>query len=658
MDYIQWNNLVADYLFKPDRQGQEVFLYLTEDNLLQAVQSAAAKPTATSTLVTLAKAESAVILRDFWQALQRGPVFWDSVSSGKQSVVLSEELQDCVVRDAPAHPAELAKYAWQDWMHAAQGAITGQRTVMFRGNRKLSLKAPLHLLYLACFTLPFSIDTSVTRGFYRCWNNFFRGKGLLLRQTEMPDNAFAQLGSGVWVQMWQELARWSQEDLQGARGVLVARKLGHHIHVGWPRAQCLLPPTTLSGLPAFFGRNNLLPGSKVTADKMRTLLLQDPSILLPASTRHELQESTELGVAVVDIVQNVLDRWTGSTSRRERVIRLGGQVKTVEYRGETYARLMPFIPDWIGETGKLTLHYRLDIKTPIPDDMKLTGPGIQQQAVQPETAEWSQEVEGIVTSSQAQVYRDPANNWKVVAQLAELQVFISGGRYGFYQWWVPAQTLEHGTPLLILCHKHHASAVQQWKNNVGPAGFLEWSHFDGVPNDYCLFWLEGLPVNATGLAGLPVATETQIVAEGGLACGYRTYLDELVPSFRVINGQRDWQLCLAYTDGGPAVELCRDEKDAALWHLPSDMVTDRKFKVFAVGEANVSSLPHCIVSSKLPENYSAPSRDSLGLATTIIPEELAGLCYDGYGLRGETQTLKQLRLRQQVVYAQYFQPVC
>lgn len=655
MDYIHWNNIVADYLFSPARRGQEVFLYLTEDDLLQSVRAAAEKPNATESTKLLAGQNVTAVLIDFWSALRRGPAFWQEIGPGKQFSIVGKDFTDWVNRNAPNNPAEMAKYAWEDWNRSAyaQGK-PGTRVITSQDGRKLWLKAPLHLLYLACFTMPFSMTNAdvVGNGYYEYWNRFFGPptRKLLVNGAPMPGNALAQLGPGKWEAMWQEMARWSQQDLGNERGIMIARQLGSHVHVGWPRAQCLLPPAVLSRLPGFFGRHALMPDSNVASEKMRGLLLSDNVIDLPAATHQELKTNSSLGVAVVDMVLNVFSRWTGSTNRRERVTR-GGRNQTQEYRGNTYASLLPFLPLHINETEALTWHFRLRIKEALPEDLILTGPGVFQVAVQPETNEWSQEVPGVLATGDAQVYEDLANEWQAMAKLADIQVFVPGGRYSLYQQWAPVKALEHGTQLLLLCRQNQVPAIEALGHKAGNANFEDWSHFANLPTGYRLYWMASLPANA-GLPGVEASSEATIVAECGLNFGNRTYLDELPPSFRIINGQVGWYLGMVYLSSGGLLPLVPDNNDIGLWHLPEEVAIGEKFRVVVAGQPDVHTLPYSLQGSALPDTYSAPIRGAFGQETNPLETEIY---YDGNGLKGNTVLLQQLRLRQ-TQYVFHFTP--
>jgi hypothetical protein len=636
MDYIHWNNLVAEQLFKPSRQGQEVFLYLTEEDLLQAVRSGAGKANALESVRVLAAKEKSIILNDLWDALRRGPAFWTALTS----------------RPTPRHPAEYAKYAWQDWGKAATSAILpGARTVLYEG-RKLKLSAPLHLLYLACFTLPFSLsDTAVEASkYYDSWNRFFgEPRRLLLNGIPMPGNALAQLGSGVWIEMWKELARWSQEDLKGEQGILVARQLGGYVHVGWPQAQCLLPPAVLGRLPSFFGRQHLLPGVKVAAERMQALLLADTVLELPAATRKELQSATDLGMAVVDMVLHALSRWTGAANQRIKIIQSNGQEQIIERRGDTYANLLPFLPVSLRESEIISWHYRVRVRTPLPEKLTITGLGIVDTLVKPETSEWSSVVPDVTPSETAQVYYDEANRWKLVAQLPVVQVFVPGGRFEFYQYWVPVPELEHGTELLVLCQAQHNSLVQDWGQQLGPGQFGDWSEFEGLPEGYSLFWLASLPTGGKGLPGVTVAAETRLVAQGGLRCANRDYLAELPPGFRLLNGQTGYRLGLAYVNGSGTMQLVSDEKDKGLWHLPSTMQLGESFRVIVEGQPELTSLPYKLLAAKMPSATESPRRGRYG----EMVDEQTTLYYDGACLGGEAAQVKAIRGQQQIYIPQF-----
>ncbi|MBT2558140.1 hypothetical protein J7E24_10120 [Hymenobacter sp. ISL-91] len=642
MTYNDWNNLLGDRLFKAKRAQQEVFLFLNAEQVTEAGRNMAAKvPDAFDydeeegeTLT------DEIIWRSFLTCMRNGPP-----GSGSRGVGLLQRAYNC----------------YSNWQRLCEAGETLGSRVLRQSGEVYQVRYPVHLSYLLLFTMPFGGDVELanTRGYYKSLNKWLHDNDLIPTKAPLNTPDFSALGVGNgagWRAMWQSVGAWTLDECKSQLGEVHnrANNWPNWPYVGWPLAQCLLQPATLSRLPLFFGRYNLLPGSTVTNERLRALLIADNTsgLELPHATRQELQKDSELGQAVVDMVQNVFSLWTGSTNRRERVRYSWNRTEQVEHRGKTYASLLPFLPLHICETEDLTWYFRLHIKTALPEELVLTGPGVKQLAVQPETNEWSQEIPGILASSQAQIYQDTVNDWQAVAQLGEIQVFIPGGRYGFYQYWAPIKALEHGTEMLLLCRENRAAMIEHWGKNFGPSNFADWSHFNNLPAGYCLFWLADLPADAAGLPGVEAATESLISVEGGLDFGHRTYLDELPPSFRVINGKSNWRLALIYGDGGESLTLLPDAKDKGLWHLPAGVRVGSRFSIVIEGEANTNNLSYGLKSGVLPTHCTAPSRGRFG---QIVDPQNAEIYYDGSCLGGNSVLLHQLHQRQ-TGYVYHFTP--
>ena len=656
MNYIYWNQYVADFLFTPSRRGQEVFLYLTEEDIVQALKNAASHPKAPSFATQLAEQPDTSILADFWQALRNGPVFWQLTTNNRIQDYWPHESgpQGRQARVAPINPAQAAQLACNDWMRAPPTSqlISGRKFYHERGSSTQTV--PLHLLYLACFTMPFSAVEAPQQSasYYKIWCDFFLDRKLTRSKNDFPDTSLRELGSS-WSAMWAELARWSQEELAGEQGILMARQLGGHVYVGWPQSQCLLPPTALTQLPRFFAHHHLLPGSRVAVADMRRMLLQG-SLLLPTATRKELQTDSPLGQALTDIVLRKLQAWDGSSSYRERkTVARDGIMRTEElvYRGTTYGTLLPFLPIDISEREVVTWAYRLSIRTPLPENLSITIPGQAKQDVQPASAEWSCEISGISASATPQEFVDSHNKWTLRAKLTPLQVFVPGGRYGFYQHWAPIPTLEHGTELLILCNESLAADVQQLAQ-AAPEHH-DWSNFEGLPAGYCLFWLRSLPSHTIALPGVQVSTETYIRAHGGLDCGYRSFLASLPPTFRLINSNVGQQLGYNLLSNGQTASLLPDTRaahDQGAWLLPPSLPTGEQFRVVGIETSNLQTLPFRLLEPTLPTTYTVPLRGPRGEVVTSADEALV---YDGTCLTGPKNELHSLHQQNGGITSQF-----
>ncbi|MDO7848685.1 hypothetical protein Q5H92_20130 [Hymenobacter sp. M29] len=647
MNYIYWNKTVADFIFTSTRAGQEVFLYLTEDDLIQALKKTAGQPNAQLLTTQLAAQEDQVIIADFWQAMKSGPLFWRPTSNHTTQEYWQggSGAQGRRIRVAPINPAQAAKYAYEDWKRAPlSGQVYGGRKFYYEQGSSTQT-VPLHLLYLACFTMPFSMVDAPEQSasYYEIWRKFFLDRGLIRSSSDFPSNTLTELRS-AWPSMWEELARWSQQELAGERGTLMARQLGGHAYVGWPQSQCLLPPAVLNRLPRFFAHHNLLPGSRITAVEMHKMLLAGP-LPLPAAAHRELQKDSPLGKALTDIVARKLQAWGGNTSYRERkiVVRQGvEQVEEVFHRGITYGTLLPFLPIDLAESETITWSYRLSIRTPLPENLTIAVHGQPSQMVEPASAEWSCELLGILPRTALQEFSDSHNKWILRAKLNPLQVFVPGGRYNFHQQWVPIPTLEQGTELLILCEKHLANDVRQLAQAAN--SYQDWSNFAGLPATHSLFWLSNLPRNTTALAGVQVPTETYIRAHGGLDCGHRSFLAASPPTFRLINGAVGQQLGYALLPVGSPTSLLPDTRaahDQGAWRLPHDLPVGEQFRIVGIGTADLQTLPFRLQEPALPTTYQVPLRGPRGEVAN--PDE--AVVYNGTCLIGPKTQLDPLHRR-------------
>lgn len=116
--------------------------------------------------------------------------------------------------------------------------------------------------------------------------------------------------------LWEDLAQWLDEDLDGARGTSTFQTHEWFPHIGYPLAQCALRASDRHRLPDFFRSARLEPGDTISDERLLALLrawAAKPAAALSAAGRRAVLEGGHdfRSTAIVAIVQRELAAWDG-----------------------------------------------------------------------------------------------------------------------------------------------------------------------------------------------------------------------------------------------------------------------------------------------------------------------------------------------------------
>ena len=583
MHYIEWNNVIANYLFKPSRKGQEVFLSLSEDDLVRAVIIAADNPSASQSLRLLTPMSRDEVVADFWRALRRGPMFWGTpLPDGKQSFIIGDDVSDWIIRPAPRNPAEFAKWTYQDWCKAQpMEGLSGVRAVKHM-DRKIRISAPLHMLYLLSFTLPLgAIGAEDSNNYYEAWNKFFLApsRSLVLNNAKLSTSVIRGLGEGVWAEMWDEITKWSRDDLAGERGSLVVRQFAnpHWKYVGIPLSQCLLPPVCLRHLDRQFYKWDFTAQAapRISSDALKACLL-DLGSVLPNRTRDIVSGTNypEVRDAVIEQVRGRLRLYNGLV-RAE---------KTDNQSGKSRSQSGEILEAAIGELvlfakigfGKPTFYHRLQPNAEAEAKLDLVYRGAHYPC--DVGAAWSVRIDNVPIQPIGVVLEDKTLKWKAVAHLQEVQFFALASDVVGLPDYVAVNEPELGE-MWVLCQSTHVDKLRQWLVDCGNilqdmslaigeiTGYwcikVRFERLSPVPN--------GLPIT--------IRAERSIEPVGGLLVGRGDYLADAMPLFKASSSMPQAELRVRYQGDSSNQPLTPVTGKPGLWKLPLDLRVDEPFVV-------------------------------------------------------------------------------
>ena len=629
MTYNDWNNLLGDQLFKGKRSRQEVFLFLAKEQVAEAGRRLAVEmPDA----FELDEEEGETltdeyIWRNFLACARSGPY-----GAGGRSVGVVQRAYNC----------------YMQWQGLQKGDTVGSRLLRQNGQVH-QVRYPAHLAYLLLFTMPFGGDSELgdTHSYYKTLNKWLHDNGLLLGQETITAPLFNGLGAGSgWKSMWQVLETWTLDECSSQLGEVHnrANNWPNWPYVGWPLAQCLLPPRVLQQLKKFFVASNLVPGMELSAERMRKLLESSkPDILtLPRLTRESIASpSNELGKSIVEMVLGMLRVWNGSSNytRYRNEATDNGKTESIKERGDVAGEVLPFLQvDRASE--RVTWQHRIRIRpdVPLPDDLQLVGENYPTVSCHAATPAWSTLLPGLGMKA-ARILTDDNNRWRCIYRPADVQLFVPASRYHLPNW-APAFELEQGVEMMLLCREVPTGYyIRKWGESFRAAAvFQDLSGYEGVPKDYCLFRLKNPTGVCPEVAALAPAAEGRIVAEGGMQLEYRRYLMDLLPTFRLINVDAEEPLHLRYNSDEVIVKLLQDADDTTKWLLPTAMRCADEFAVFVPGhKLSTDGLRYTLVESVASEELQEIKRGPYNDDLRARPDDHAGLelevvYYNGYQL--------------------------
>ena len=657
MHYLDWNNLIANHLFKSSRKGQEVFLCLSEDEIVKAASEAADAPGALLVVQRLGSMNRADILASFWLALRRGPMFWGApLPDGQQSFVMGDNATDRITRPAPRNPAEFAKYAWQDWRKAQfSTTMPGARLVKYQ-ERKMRIEAPLHLLYLLSFTFSLgSVGVEDSNKYYDAWNKFFllSTRNLISNNAKLSTSTLRGLGEGVWAEMWNEIAKWSQDDLAGERGVLVVRQFANPNwkYVGIPLSQCLLPPVCLRRLDRQFYKHGFTAqaASRLSSDALKACLL-DVGNVLPNRTRDILTSTSHLEVreAVIEQVRGRLKLYNGLVSE-EKQEESNGKNRT--YTGQVLAaaigELFLFAKPGFGTPA---FYHRLHPRAEAEAELSLNYEGVHYPCKV--GAAWSARIDNVPLRVGALVLEDRARHWKAVANFETIQFFALASDIVGLPDYIAVDEPQLGE-LLVICQLAHADVLRAWLTQCGKIAqerFLTAGPVTGCW--YAKVLVERLCVVPHNLP-VYIKAEKNIEQIGGLRIERGDYLADAMPLFRVSSSLSLAKLRVVYPSDSTKQPLLPVAEKPNLWALPFTLRADEPFYV-ETDDSLVASRPLRAVRALLPANEKCPDVYRGVLLEQCAKPDKSACFVNGLSIEAPEERRQEVLRRYKVLYNHYF----
>lgn len=315
MNYIEWNDIIAKYIFNPEKSGCHIFLYLSKKDIIRL-----AKP-------FLSGLNDFEVWNDFISALKKGV----SNSAREFSII--------------------------------QNTITSFNFWKTSGH---SLDFPTYLTYLVFFVTPLiEGDTNYrANNYYDKLNEFLELNNFNYTLHHVNTSNFKKIEP-----LWSDLEFWSCYEKSGESGVFELINYSEHFrYVGKPFSQCLLSPKTIKALTLVFHDFSILPFQNYSDDFFeKFLILHQQRLYLSLNILSILKDKqSELRRTILSIVQSEYKKWDGEIEQIE-----GVDNQKIKIKNDI--RLPLYLQFRVNSNEEVEFSYRLYSKKEYPEDLKFDG---------------------------------------------------------------------------------------------------------------------------------------------------------------------------------------------------------------------------------------------------------------------------------------------
>jgi len=516
MDYLDWNNEIAQYFFNEENAEKEVYIFITKQQIIAIGKK-----------------------RDLQGTDEE--IFLDYVNAVKYP-------NDSSIHTYPIDSATFYHMLWK--------------------NAPNKYPFPLFIGYLALFIIPlFEKSTQNYRSdnYYDRVNDFFSQYNILSSDSvSIKTSNFKRIDP-----LWYSLEQWSIEQKNTELGYFEVHpfKNRHWVHVGKPLTQCILSEKAIRNLNKFYESSGIVPNEEMSVAKCRDFILDHGCeyLFLENNAISVISDkNNELGISIIKLVIRNYKEWKGETDiydpDNETVI-----------KGYTLA-ILKLCCDYDPINGLANLYYRLYSKVDYPEDLILEYNETTYKC-SAQRRGWSLPIS--IPFSDELIMEDSTNKWKAKFPSKDIRILVAGAGY-YLNDWIEVEYMSITATMLLLVKTELKDDIEDWGKQFVDGRFNRMK-LNGLPEDYQLYNCKNPDIEHPDIPILSFKTDKRFVWNDGLKVSPRTYLPYYLPNIEIENGKGDETVVMKYDDD--AIHLIRRESDQPIWDFPtiSKLILNTKF---------------------------------------------------------------------------------
>jgi len=567
MRYFEWNDIVSEYFFNPSNAGKDVYLYLTKNDIIGLARHC------------FEQSSDEEIWNDFVNKVRFG------FSGGNGNVIAK------------------ARNAYEK--RNLQSVVINEV--------KYEIKYPPYITYLVFLVLPL-IEINHDQG--QRTNNYYSRLNYFLEINKINQKiGTVDFGSNQINLLWEHLEHWANVKNNGDLGLfnVIPFTNANWVYVGKVFSQCVLPPKFLNRLPKLFESLGLVPNTFYEDGFLKYKIKNSRTDLIPKSTLDHLKKEDELSNSIIQTIQRQYKKWTGETHEE---IEEGTTLR--QRRNYTVAPLfLQFKVNTNDEEIKFS--YRMYSSNDYPEDLKF----VEHENLY-EINGWSKTLP--IEFKENLELKDNFNKWIAKFSNRDVRLFISAGTFQLSNdYWIETGILSKTERMYLLCKNEKQEIIKEWGSTFVNGDFKQ-EDFEGLPENYSLFWFRNPTQGLSEISLLTLYTEKRIELIGGLKVNFRTYVNDYLPEVEIVNADGNEKVYLQYKETHEKIFLSKKQSINNRWLLPEKTAIDTDFYIKVENENfSGNELAYNLVSSDNTANQvddsKLPKRDSFGRNITTDVEQ-------------------------------------
>lgn len=596
MKYLQWNNIISAYFFNSANAGKDIYLYLTKSDIISLGRTHLIKETEEDVWI------------DYITSIKRGV-------PGSSGNVIAK-----------------AKFA-----HSKNNLLDSKR----QDGSPLEIDGvpiiyPPYIAYLTFIVLPLieNVDNNNKRA-----NNYYGRLNSFLQRHQINETIGTTDFSNNQINfLWEDLATWANVKNNGDFGVfnLIPFSNANWVYVGKVFSQCVLPPKFLNRLSELFESIGLVPDTFYEDRFLQEKIKNSRTDLIPKSTLDFLKKDDELSNSIIQTIQRQYKKWTGET--HEEI-----EEGTILRKKKNYTIAPLFLQFKVNTNDEeIKFSYRMYSSNDYPEDLKF---GKHENLY--EINGWSKTLPFEFTEGLE--LKDNFNKWIAKFPDRDVRLFVSAGTFQLSNdFWIETDILSKTERMYLLCKNEKQELITEWGKTFSNGNFKQ-EDFDGLPENYSLFWFRNPTQGLSEIPLLTLYTEKRIELVDGLKVNFRTYTNDFLPEVEIVNSDGNEKVYLQCKGTDEKIFLSKKTSLNNRWLLPEKMAINADFYI-KVENDNFSGneLAYTLASSDNSaikvDGSKLPKRDSFGrniitdaeqycLGSNIInPKTSSKRYYSTYGL--------------------------